>query len=537
MSCCVSKKALLGLSLICISLTACSAGPGIVGSTQKKPASKFPTSSSQVSLSSLTVSNTSACPASGALPSWCQQPFTGQVDTRSGVATPKFDPPTGNVSDEDIHGYLSQGSNTKIFANFMLGYCTTTSSTYCNNNVQTGYISDDANTIAAQVQDLKRRQIDGAVMTWQGAGTNEDKATLLYQSYVDSNDCSGPQACSPMYMIMYDGASMNYNVLSTGIPGTSGASCAGQTGMSFENCVVEHMRNDMCYMNGTHWGNDAYQKANGRPILEIFPVEDVIPATGPAPSWSDVWSQIESWNSDLPENCGFAPYNASNGIPLIIFENNGGFSHQDSSGSFYWVEPAGTDPNTDQYTLNISPVTQGGTLDNFFATAAEYTGEQVWGNSFKGFNSSQANWGTGRIMDQECGQTWIDSLTESNSAYTAGSLSYLQIATWNDYNEGTEIETGINNCYSVSANVNGNTLSWSLIPSNINYASLSTVSHIEIYDQTSGQDVTLMATQPAATSGTYNLHKLSHGHHTLYVRMVGKNSILNQMSAGVPYSN
>ena len=63
----------------------------------------------------------------------------------------------------------------------------------------------------------------------------------------------------------------------------------------------------------------------------------------------------------------------------------------------------------------------------------------------------------------------------------------MQIATWNDYNEGTEIESGIDNCYTVSANTIGQTLSWTLNATNTAYASLKTVSHMEVYDSTDGK--------------------------------------------------
>lgn len=490
----------------------------------------------QTTLSSITSNNTSACPASGTLPVQCQKTFTGQTDTRPLVATPEFDRPAGNVSDEDIHSYLNFGSNTKIYANFMLGYCTTGTG-FCNNNVQTGYTSNDSNTVGAQAEDLRRRHIDGAIMTWEGDGTSEDAATLKFQSYVYTHHCSGPQNCDPMYFIMYDGPSFAYNVTSTGIPGTSGAGCGGLSGASFENCVVAHLRNDMCYMNGYHWGNDAYQKANGRPIVQIFPDESVIPATGPAPSWADVWVQMENWNNNLQTNCNKAPYNANNGVPLIIFELSGGFTHTDSSGSFYWVQPAGTDPQTDQFIYNISPASNSATLDNFYQTAQTYPSEYPWGGAFKGFNSSTAAWGQNRIMDQDCAQTWLISLTEGNKYYSSNALPYLQIATWNDYNEGTEIESGIDNCYTVGASVNGNTLNWSLNPTNSSLASLTTVSHLEIYDSPDGQNLTLVSSPKTASSGTFNLSTLPSGNHTLYVRMVGKNSILNRISSGVHYTN
>jgi hypothetical protein len=534
------------LSLLSFSMAACSGsfGSGSIGSGSPELGSSGSSGSgsgarrsSVVALSTLTGNNTASCPANAPLPVHCLQTFTGQTDTRPDVLTPEFDPPAGNVSDEDPHSYFAYGSNTKIFANMMLGYCTAAGSAYCDNNVETGYASDDPNTIAAQATDMKSRHLDGAIMSWEGPGTSEDAATLLFQWYVNQNYC-GAQGCSLMYVIMDDGPSWSYTVASTGIPGTTGESCSGQTGANFENCVIAHLRNDMCYMNGMHWGNSAYLKSNGQPIVQIFPDETVIPPTGPAPSWADVWVHIGDWNQNLPENCAMDPYNTDNGVPLILFENTGGLTHEDSSGAYYWIEPAqATDPAADQLTLNISPATIGGTLDNFLATALEYPDLLAWSNAFKGFNSSQSTWGTGRTMDQECGQTWVTSLTESNLFYASAGVPYLQISTWNDYNEGTEIESGIDNCYTVSAKTSGKILSWALNTTNSGYASLTTVSHMEIYDSPDGQSLTLVATLPASAEGSWKLSRLPSGRHTLFVRMVGKNSVRNQMSPGVPYLN
>ena len=440
---------------------------------------------------------------------------------------------------EDAHGYLNHGSQTRIFANFMMGFCIKAGSAYCNSNVQTGYTSNDAGTVAAQAEDLLRRHIDGAIVTWEGDGTSEDKATLLYQAYVNAHHCSGPQGCNPKYLIMYDGPSWAYTVASTGILNTSGASCSGLSGLTFENCVVAHLRNDICYMNGKHWSNSAYEKQGGRPILQVFPNEGIIDATGPAPSWADVWVQVQNWNNNLPGNCGKAPYNADNGVPLIIFQGTGGLTHAASSGSFYWVAPTGTNPEIAQSNYNISPASSGASLDYFFQAALDHSGQQAWGAAFKGFNSFGAAWGSGRIMDQSCGTTWITSLTEGNKYYTASALPYLQTGTWNDYNEGTEIESGIDNCYVAGGSTSGRTLAWTLTTKNSGAASLSTVSHLEIYDSADGHNLTLLSSIPVTTStnGAYNLSKLGSGSHQLFVRMVGKNSILNGMSRAIPYSN
>jgi hypothetical protein len=490
---------------------------------------------SQTTLSSLTANNTSACPANGVLPSYCKQAFAGQRDARPGVATPVFDVPAGNVSDEDIHGYLNFGEKTKIFANFMLGFCTAGTEESCHNNVRTGYNSNDDATVATQVEDLKRRHIDGAIMSWEGDGTSEDAATLKYQHYVNHHYCKDAQQCDAMYFIMYDGPSWAYTVNSTGIPGTSGSGCGKRAGGEYENCVVAHVRNDMCYMNGMHWGNDAYQKVDGHPIVQIFPAEGVIPASGPAPSWADVWVHVAEWTRDLPKNCGKAPYNANNGVPVIIFEGVQGFTHMSSAGSYYWVQIAGTDPAKSQFIFNVSSPSTVETLEQFFQTARQNPGKLAWGAGFKGFNSSRSAWGPNRILDQACGQLWMMSLTASNHFYTTAALPYLQIITWNDYNEGTEIESGIDNCYTVAAAVHGATLTWSL-ESASPFASLATVSHIEIYDSSDGQNLKLLDGVPAARSGTWNLAGLPGGSHQIFVRMVGKNSIQNRISTAVVFS-
>ena len=77
------------------------------------------------------------------------------------------------------------------------------------------------------------------------------------------------------------------------------------------------------------------------------------------------------------------------------------------------------------------------------------------------FNDKLALWGANRIMDQQCGQTWLQTFSKINGIYSSGNqLNALQLVTWNDYEEGTEIESGIDNCVSVAATLSKNTLDW-----------------------------------------------------------------------------
>jgi hypothetical protein len=69
------------------------------------------------------------------------------------------------------------------------------------------------------------------------------------------------------------------------------------------------------------------------------------------------------------------------------------------------------------------------------------------GTVWPGFNDTKASWSLNRHMDRRCGKTFEDTLRVFRR-YDDGShpMPFLLIATWNDYEEGTEIEPGIANC-------------------------------------------------------------------------------------------
>ena len=85
------------------------------------------------------------------------------------------------------------------------------------------------------------------------------------------------------------------------------------------------------------------------------------------------------------------------------------------------------------------------------------------GAAYKGFNDPLAMWGTNRQIHHQCGQTWMATFHEAGKFYSAGhQLPSLQIVTWNDYEEGTQIESGIDGCTFVVPSVSGNTLAWTV---------------------------------------------------------------------------
>jgi len=106
----------------------------------------------------------------------------------------------------------------------------------------------------------------------------------------------------------------------------------------------------------------------------------------------------------------------------------------------------------------------------------------------------------------------------------------MQIVTWNDYEEGTAIETGIDNCVSVSAQVSGSTLTWSI------NGQENTIDHYTVFISQDGTNLSSLGDIPAGTR-TLDLSrfKLPHAAYTLYVKAVGKPSLRDQMSNAVSY--
>jgi hypothetical protein len=171
-------------------------------------------------------------------------------------------------------------------------------------------------------------------------------------------------------------------------------------------------------------------------------------------------------------------------------------------------------------------------LSNFYNTALTHASEDAYGAAYKGFNDSLASWGTGRFMSQQCGQTWLQTFSKINGMYNSSrQLDALQLVTWNDYEEGTEIESGIDNCLSISASISGGTLQWSV------HGNEDTVDHYTVFVSQDGQNL-MDLTQTSAGNHSINLgsYSLSPGNYSIYVQAVGKPVFRNHMSAAVHYA-
>ena len=336
-------------------------------------------------------------------------------------------------------------------------------------HMSVGYSSADPAQVQRQINDMISRGIDGVVIDWYGPNNFVDQATQAVMNEAEKHP-------GFTFAIMID----------AGAVGQSG--CRGCSPQQSLTSLLQ-------YVAQKYFVSSAYFKIDGQPVVTNFNVD----GTGPI-----------DWNAA----------NAAVSIhPRFLFQDSQGFRHAMSDGSYSWVLPLAAD-----YGL--------GYLSGFYDAGMAFGNLETVGAAYKGFNDTLAPWGSHRIMNQQCGQTWLQTFSEINSRYNSGKqLPYLQLVTWNDYEEATELESGIDNCFSLSASLSGSALKWS-ISGNEN-----TVDHYSVYITTDGQNLmTLTTTQPGLRSVNLCSFPIPAGKYQLFVQAAGKPMLPNRMPGPVSYS-
>ncbi len=340
-------------------------------------------------------------------------------------------------------------------------------------HMSVGYTSSDPAKIADQVSDMLSRGIQGAVIPWYGASS-------LIQSDMAINFMQEAQSRGNFeFAIMIDvGALVAY---------------AQQNGCD----VTSQLITDLNYIASTFYASSAYSKVNGRPVMYFFGVEAYYI------DWSKVRSNIA-------------------GNPMFLIRNQDAFSDSQADGAYSWVEINRSNPNDMMLSY----------LDSFY-TAAQSSSKYTEGSGYKGFNDTLASWGANRVINQQCAATWLDTFAETNKYYSSShQLAAAQIVTWNDYEEGTEIESGVDNCVALGTTVTGSTLSWTIGAGNE-----TAVDHYRVFISTDGQNLMKLADVPAGThSLALSQYSLAAGLYVLYVKAVGKASVVNHMSRPIGFN-
>jgi len=260
---------------------------------------------------------------------------------------------------------------------------------------------------------------------------------------------------------------------------------------------------DLKFASTEFFTSSNYLRMNGRPVVLFFDGEIA----------GVDWSRVEAAITDQP---------------MFVFRNSSGFWHDASSGAFSWI---GTSTSQDPSGLAH--------LDTFYRTAQNETPKLVIGSTWKGFDDSVASWSRNRKVPQRCGKTWLDTIARAKNYAGAfpGEQFFLQVNTWNNYEEGTAIESGIDNCVSVAASISGSTLNWSVQGAPSGMTPEATIAKYLVYVSLDGERLMQLA-EKAVGDRTLNLDSFGFepGSYKFYVKAVGKPSIVNRMSSAVTYS-
>src|SRR6266480_1638703 len=383
-----------------------------------------------------------------------------------------------NTFQSQSNGNMGAGNASKLDVHTLL-YPGTSTKIYAHlmpwfgdpRHMSVGYSSQDPAQIHRQITDMISRGIDGVIIDWYGSRDTITNTTTL-RVMTEAEQHAGFK-----FAIMIDKGAIKLSA------------CSG--------CTPQQTRiEQLHYVEQTFVPSPAYLRINGRPLITNFDVELHYPFV----NWS---AAAASATTD----------------PVFIFEDASGFTHAVTGGSYSWVRPSTTD-----FGMTY--------LTGFYTTGLGYPGLETIGASYKGFNDTLASWGLNRIMTQRCSHTWLQTFAKINSLYNSTKqLDALQLPTWNDYEEGTEIETGIDNCMSLSASLSGNTLQWTVS----GYE--DTLDHYWVFISTDGQHL-MPLTTIAVGSRSLNLcsYALEQRNYVFFVKAIGKATIRNRMSGAIAYT-
>ncbi len=398
-------------------------------------------------------------------------------------------PKGGNLSPLPITSLLPTGEKTRYIAHLVPWFTLRCAVRGPNcGHVNIGYEQNDAKQVARQIADMHRRGFSVIWIDWYGPSVghrDEDEVTLKVMHEAERLRQSG----------------IDFSFVVQPDKGTT-LKCGAD-----KACNTEKLIAALNYEYKTYESSPAYLRWNGRPVVPFFLFDSNTPA-----DWDEIAAKVP-------------------GNPIFVFINTGGFTHPQSGGAFAWNGIKGPSDMGLAY------------LDNFYKVAATYdpAKEVIVGSAYAGFDDRLASWGKNKIIARQCGLTWLDTMQESlNYEKATGSpLPFLSVMTWNDYEEGTPIEMGIDNCVAgIPAAVKNNHLMWSVAfgKDNLGYTgSEQTIAYFRIFANPSGdklQELKRVSAEDAHDLDLSPFH-LRTGE-KIYIQAVGKTQILNHLSDPIP---
>jgi hypothetical protein len=506
---------------------------------------KLPNDAPQtITLAGETANNTGACLAPGQ-PSYCTAALpslkTSLVNqTQASPETLVTDAPPRHVSNISLHSLMYANWKGKIICAYQPWFSTAPGN---NGHIPVGYDETNALTVTTQDTTMNSRGCDINLIDFYGSTDGQtfiENATNTIARDLKARSASG----FPLkFGIMEDQHATD-------------AQCQPYVGQAplLIACLETYLIQDMNYINANYATNPAYWLDGGQPVVAYFGAVDYWKPTLAAADWNTIWQVVKTYTNTFSTPFKFVfqfgSYSMPASMPALssltdgeyawpqpyadLTSDNDGFIDNPPS-QFYWCD--GTGITCNGHTA--------GYLDNFYYQGHLNPQKLTIGLLYKGFDDSNASWGTDRVIAQQCGQVWLNSPNEVTLGGYWGptnQIPYMLVTTWNDYEEGTAIESGINNCYSQLATTlpaNSSTLSWTLTSSDATYATIKTINHYSLWTAPHGTAALTLTGQVKSTSTQIDLSTLPLTKGTtydVYLEMIGQPSIQNLMSNAVTYT-
>jgi len=259
-------------------------------------------------------------------------------------------------------------------------------------HMSVGYSTQDPAVLRKQVERAKQMGIYAFAVDWYG-----ERRPFEDRSYALLQQVSAEQQFH--ICLMYDETQED-------------------NGHATEDALEAFEKAYRAYIGPNAPGREAYVTYHGRPIIFIFPKRGNT-------DWNRVRTAVDQWERP----------------PILIYKDDPPPKYANAFDGFYaWVHPGQHwDANGRDWGKEY--------LDQFYKKMKEHPDKVIVGGVWPGFNDTKASWSLNRHMDRRCGATFEDTLKlfhQHNDPERP--MPFVLIATWNDYEEGTQIETGVSDC-------------------------------------------------------------------------------------------
>ena len=323
--------------------------------------------------------------------------------------------------------------------------------------------------VAAMVEDVRRRGFDGIVVDWYGQGGEVDQATLKIQAYLHAHP-------GLALIIMID----------KGVPGLSASVLSAQ----------------LHYLDGQYLHDSSYEQDGGKPIVMFFGVTEKLGASA------------------------MAQVKATDGAGEVwVMEGAGALAQGFADQVFDWA-------NVYSDGIHASDPYDLAGFAGFYAAVAQ-SPKHAFGAMLAGFNGTltkSVGWSMGKYIPRDHGACLVARAARLAQVIPPN-VTRMQWVTWSDWEEGTQVETGVDNDLAIAAQVTGTSLTWSVSGGT---GDESTIDHYAIYASPDGANATLLGTAPPGTHA-FELAGACVPHGTVSVIAVGKPMIRDTASAWASY--